>query len=445
MTPQLVEFIQTHVDLGTDAPTFGQQLIETFGQQTETNSTKMALSPQTSNSQTGLSPYDFAQAFKTAGFSPIETSPQLYAHYTLDAPTMSQTLVDAWHDPPPPTEDLTGEVVLASLEVVGVYTDDQINEGLAAVNFVAGVYVRDDFDDDGSGRSEGQLWISPDIIPMQNIVNDPQTQFGEANWNNRFGQNIKYGQDNYIYIRMYNRGTLADNPTINLFWVIAQTNINVSDWIPIGTMATPLIQVGEYYVTPDPIILPKDQIPASGHYCFICYLDSPRNPITIPPDLGSVFSDTYEEFMSTHNQACWRNVNIVQASSKKRRTARGALSPSLAQTDASAPEPLTANYNVTMRAWPGTDSIYGLKVMTSLPSTATVTIFDGNQTRTVNILPDGEWSMLGEDIALQADEKREITVDVSIPGKLLGREYLMSIAQYDENITMGCVSYIIQT
>lgn len=382
-----------------------------------------------------LNPYDFAQSFKVAGFTPVDTAPQLAIQFpTITATDMAQTLVNAWADAPPPKEQLTGLQVEAALEAVnvatpGFYTDAQINEGLLAVGFWAGVYIRDTVQDTGTVPSTGALWMSPDIIPRQDLESSPQTAFGQAQWNNNnIGQNIESGQDNYVYIRAFNRGTLADNPTAHIFWSAPSSFIRPSDWNSLGTLQFPLIAPGAYFVTDTPAVWARNTIPPQGHYCFVCYLESPRNPLAIPTAFGS--DGEYQAFMADHNTAVWRNANVVNAR------------PDMPSGFTVGELKSIATFEFHMRGFPEREALHGLRLQGDLPASTGIMVDYGNGRQAVRYTPN-TWSPIVNDLSLHADEDRIIAVSLTFPAKEQGKQFMVSICQFTAKADLGCVNYIV--
>ncbi|MEO5564588.1 MAG: hypothetical protein ABIR18_14170, partial [Chitinophagaceae bacterium] len=93
-------------------------------------------------------------------------------------------------------------------------------------------FVRDSLNDDGSTPNYGSLNSSPDIIPRQNSVNPSQVQqlFGAATYNQDTGQQIEYGQSNYIYLRANNPTNAAVNASISVYWSRPSTLQYPSQW-----------------------------------------------------------------------------------------------------------------------------------------------------------------------------------------------------------------------
>ena len=106
---------------------------------------------------------------------------------------------------------------------------------------------------------------------------DPNIEFGVAHWGEAdLGENIKHGQDNYIYVRMYNRGNVSDAVTVSVYWTEAGGFIHPNTWNLIGTLVINNVLPGEHRVE-GPITWPKDQIPVAGHYCLIGVVNSERD------------------------------------------------------------------------------------------------------------------------------------------------------------------------
>jgi hypothetical protein len=183
---------------------------------------------------------------------------------------------------------------------------------LRAAGIQADVFMRDNITDTGAEPyMGGVLCWSPDIISRPGAVADPDTEFGPATWGNpNLSEDIEFGQNNYVYARMQNRGNVPDDIEVSLYWTEAAGFLHPGTWNLLGTLNVNNIQPGDQVVA-GPVIWPSAEIPAVGHYCMIGVVNSARDPITIPGAFASV-SD-YLDFVRNHNNICYRNMNVVDA------------------------------------------------------------------------------------------------------------------------------------
>ncbi|MGD8560089.1 MAG: S8 family peptidase [Gammaproteobacteria bacterium] len=220
------------------------------------------------------------------------------------SPTQMRTLLSD-----PTTGTLQGGGVAGS---IGVMPDLQsiINNTLQVV---PDVYLRDNLGDTGAVPVVGGISASPDIIVRPATVADPQASFGQGSGTENsatLGYEAEAGQDNYIYVRMKNRGGAnANNVTATIYWSEVSTLVTPDMWNLIGT--TPAINVpqGDTLVVADPVTWPSADIPATGHYCFVGILDQPGDPA--PPLPAATDWNGFRDFIRNQNNVTWRNFNVV--------------------------------------------------------------------------------------------------------------------------------------
>jgi serine protease len=170
------------------------------------------------------------------------------------------------------------------------------------------VYIRDNLADDGTVPTAGALSISPDVIVTTAAAADPQGTYGAGSPNENvdtLGEQVEFGQTNYVYVRMKNRGTgIASGCRATVYWSEPATLVTPSVWTLIGTTAP--VDVGPSLTVTDAI--PWNAVPATGHYCFVAVVDHPLDPAP-PPPTGSWTQ--YFDFIRNNNNVTWRNFNVV--------------------------------------------------------------------------------------------------------------------------------------
>ncbi len=180
------------------------------------------------------------------------------------------------------------------------------NLGLAA-----DVYLRDNVGDDGTVPSSGGVSASPDVIVRPVAVADPQAAFGEGSGTenaNNLGFEVEAGQDNFVYVRMRNRGAqTANNVTAQVFWSEVSTLVTPNMWNPIGTTNPITVPDDDSLVVADGLTWAEADIPAEGHYCFIAILDHAADPAPVLPASFPSFS----AFIRDNNNVAWRNFNVI--------------------------------------------------------------------------------------------------------------------------------------
>ncbi|TVP52446.1 MAG: hypothetical protein EA349_15635 [Halomonadaceae bacterium] len=184
------------------------------------------------------------------------------------------------------------------------------------LGLVPDVYLRDNLSDTGAVPSTGPISASPDVILRQSPVANPTAAFGEGSGHensNTLGFEALADSDNYIYVRLRNRGAAAANGvTATVHWSPVATLLTPDLWTLVGTSAPVNAPTGDALVVTDAIIWPGAQVPAPGHYCLVALLDHPQDPAPpLPPGPPEFDWDAFRGFIRAHNNVTWRNFNVV--------------------------------------------------------------------------------------------------------------------------------------
>jgi hypothetical protein len=118
------------------------------------------------------------------------------------------------------------------------------------------------------------------------------------------------GQDNYVYIRLLNRGgAVANNVSIDVYWSPPSTLVTPGMWTLIGTTSLAALPTGNQLTVANQLTWPSASIPAPGHYCFVAVVGNDQDP---KPNL-SAFSNfnQYVEFIDNNNNVAWHNFNVL--------------------------------------------------------------------------------------------------------------------------------------
>jgi len=176
----------------------------------------------------------------------------------------------------------------------------------------ADVYIRDFVGDSGDPHA-GAISASPDIIVRPAALADPQAAFGEGSGtenDNTLGFEVESGQDNFIYIRVRNRGgTPAANVDATVYWSPAATLVTPDLWTFVGTTILPNVPTGDQLTVSDAIIWDQAEIPGEGHYCFVGLIGNTQDPAPAPADF--IDFDNFRTFIRNNNNVTWRNFNVV--------------------------------------------------------------------------------------------------------------------------------------
>ena len=259
--------------------------------------------------------------------------------------------------------------------------------------------MRDNLQDKGLKSSEGALYESPDILPSTEQLADPGVALGGGNWDKTLHEDVRGGQDNYVYLRVANIGVVSTTAKAHLYSSEPSSFLDPRRWDHVGTLDLGTLEPGERAVR-GPVIWAKGAIAkvtggAGGapiHRCFICYVTWPGQAAYLDPmtmkskSFGS--ADEFYRYVALHSNICFHNVNIV---------------------------PATAG--VELRRFkvvglPGSAGQYRLQLKTDLPEGTHVLVDYENERRKVTI--DGEGlAVIGDRLALAAGQMEDVQFTVS--------------------------------
>ncbi len=178
------------------------------------------------------------------------------------------------------------------------------------------VYIRDNLQDTGvTPLVGGGISMSPDVNHYQQSLIDPQGTLGipAAAVRDDMFEPIKYGQSNYVYLRLQNRGNAAAPADVDLYYSLPSTLPAPASWTLIGSLTTPAIVPGEFYVA-GPIIW--GTVPQPGHYCFVAVLGTNGDP---KPNIQSIQTvNDFYSFVRQSNNATWKNFDIINVAKGKK-------------------------------------------------------------------------------------------------------------------------------
>lgn len=180
------------------------------------------------------------------------------------------------------------------------------------LNLAPDLYLRDFVGDTGDPHS-GAISASPDVILSQAVVVNPQAAFGEGSGTENsatLGSQADNTTDNYIYVRVRNRGGSAvTNVQATVYWAPVSTLVTPDLWHLIGTTNIPNVPTGNLLTVSDPLHWPMGDIPGSGHYCFVALIGHAQDPAPIPTDFLN-WND-FQQFIRVNNNVTWRNFNVI--------------------------------------------------------------------------------------------------------------------------------------
>lgn len=180
------------------------------------------------------------------------------------------------------------------------------------LNVTTDVYIRDFVGDTGDPHT-GPIAESPDIILRPTAVANPQTTFGELSGtenSNTLGYEAEAGQDNFIYVRVRNRGgSPATNVVARVYWSPPATLVTPDLWTLVGSVTIPNVPAGNVLTVSNAITWNAAAIPATGHYCLVGLVGTDREP---PPERAALTDwANFHRFIRENNNVTWRNFNVV--------------------------------------------------------------------------------------------------------------------------------------
>ncbi len=179
------------------------------------------------------------------------------------------------------------------------------------------LYLRDNVGDNGHVPSAGGISTSPDIIVRPAAVADPTAAFGEASGTENSsseGHLVEFGQNNFVYVRMKNRGgSDANGATATVYWSEVSTLVTPDLWHPIGTSSPVNVPVGDTLVVTPAITWNTADIPAEGHYCFVGILNHPQDGAPPIPGPANFDMNDFTALIRNYNNVTWRNFNVINA------------------------------------------------------------------------------------------------------------------------------------
>lgn len=174
------------------------------------------------------------------------------------------------------------------------------------------LYTRHNLADTGTSHT-GSLSDSPDIIVKNNPVSNPQATFSTAASiasDTESDPFVLTGQDNFVYLRVWNRGSDAANVFATVYWAPPSTLVTPNAWNLIGSAYYPDVPAGSMVEISNPgITWPSDRLPTAGHDCFVATVGNTYAPA---PNSGSFA--TFDDFMNyiyANNNITWRNFNVM--------------------------------------------------------------------------------------------------------------------------------------
>lgn len=172
------------------------------------------------------------------------------------------------------------------------------------------LYIRDHLGDAGKEPSTGSLSASPDIIVRKDPVADPAAAFGDAAVDPG-SDKVEIGNDNYVYVRVHNRGGQAAEATVRVYWAPLTTTCAPAAWTFLDEIAGVAAPAGGMAVA-GPVLWPHVADPGTaGHFCLIALCGNALDPVPDPALIDSAAD--FVAWMRNGNNQAYRNVVFEDA------------------------------------------------------------------------------------------------------------------------------------
>ncbi len=115
-------------------------------------------------------------------------------------------------------------------------------------------------------------------------------------------QNPEFGQPNFIYVKIRNRGTTTvQNAPVKVYVANASTGLS---WPTMWTYVGEAFVVSLAPLATTTVVVPWTPA-GTGHYCIVARIDTPQDPMTNTETTNIDFNTRF------NNNICWKNVNVV--------------------------------------------------------------------------------------------------------------------------------------
>lgn len=167
------------------------------------------------------------------------------------------------------------------------------------------LFVRDSLDDTGKEPSTGGLSSSPDIVVRKAVVADPAAAFGDITVDPG-SDKVEIGNDNYIYVRVHNRGGQVSDVVVRLYAAPLTASCAPALWDFIDEIDVTAIPVGGFKAS-DAVTWPDVPDPGTGnHFCLVAVCGNTGDPLPDPSMIDS--AGDFIAFMRGCNNIAYRNV-----------------------------------------------------------------------------------------------------------------------------------------
>jgi len=174
------------------------------------------------------------------------------------------------------------------------------------------LYIRHNLSDTGTSHTR-PLSKSPDIIVRNNVA--PSVIFTTPLSIYSDDESDPYvlgGQENFLYVRMWNRGPDTANVEAAVYWSPPATLVTPNLWNHISTGVVPHVPApGTVVQVSAPLGWDQSAIPAPNHYCFVATVGNAEHPAPTPSTFATF--DDFVNYIAANNNIAWRNFNVAAA------------------------------------------------------------------------------------------------------------------------------------
>jgi len=299
------------------------------------------------------------------------------------------------------------------------------------------LYLRDNLLDHGrEPLIDGGISGSPDIIIYNQALLDPEATLATpaAQDSNMLGELVELGQDNYIYLRVHNRGLQATAGIATVYWALPSVLPTPGSWNLVGQINIPSVNPGEMEVV-GPLTWDKNDIPQKGHYCFVGLIQSGGDPA---PDISTITTtDAFYRFIRESNNATWKNFDVDDVFANSTNTLEFHIQgwPRIA---------LMADLMVDLSELPpGTDVTLRILKRLSAPATLeNMSLTEETQLYQRLQVETGEYAYL-RGMDLNPSDDVQASLYIVIPEGVPDGTYRIAVAQIVDGLEMGRVSRVL--
>lgn len=309
------------------------------------------------------------------------------------------------------------------------------------------LYLRDNLQDHGrEPLVDGGISCSPDIIVFNQELLDPEAELGSptAQQSDSLGSTVEYGQDNFIYLRVQNRGTQATSGTARLFWADPSVLPTPNSWTEITDPANPLaisaINPQEMKVV-GPVVWKQADIPPipagkdRGHYCFIGLINSGNDPAPDPATIHSI--GDYYNFIRQSNNATWKNFDVTNIF-------KDSLTNMSFAIQGWPRVKLSADLMIDLSQLPGNMQVT-LRILKRLSATAALEnaqlIKDSATHQKFSLIAGKQTYLRG--MNLKASDNCQATLEIVAPAQVADGNYRLAAAEFIDGKEMGRVTRLL--